>query len=185
MNLEIIDVPGRVSTEMLAIRQNAIKRADGIILVYSVPDRTSYELIPSFRSQITSTNKVPVVLVGTMTDLPASVKKSEAEKYSASVLNCDYFEISATCGTKIVEPVCSLIRQIRKSTAIREKMAKNPPKSLANYLNRSNVHLTGGELEIINNMMSNLKENLFLTSLNLRGIFTFCVLTSIRSWIRK
>ncbi|XP_078702871.1 GTP-binding protein Di-Ras2-like [Branchiostoma floridae x Branchiostoma belcheri] len=109
--LRVIDTTG--SYNFPAMRRLAIYKAKAILLVYSVTDKNSfqeaktlYELVHSVKTDLL---KVPVVLVGTKTDLTdqRDVKKKEGTELEL-IWNCGFLEVTV----KDEEQVTDVFRRV-------------------------------------------------------------------------
>ena len=107
------DTAGQERFQNLA--KNFYKRAEGIIVVYSVTDREAFEKIDSWLEQIQE-NAPPntaVILVANKSDLDfeREVSKEEGLKLAASK-NLPFFETSAKLGTDVKEAFTYVIETI-------------------------------------------------------------------------
>jgi len=119
--LDILDTAGQ---EEFQIQTDAwIRDADGVLLVYSITDSTSFDYIEHLRQQIHRVSydevdedkQLPIVLCGNKCDLKSQRKvtlRMGMEK--AKEMNCPFFETSAKTKTKSVEVFHETVRQIRR-----------------------------------------------------------------------
>ena len=100
-----------------AISFNLIKIADGILLMYDISDRSSFEALPGWLDSIRENkgNDFPIVLIGNKCDLEdkRKVKKEEGEK-EAEKYELKFYESSNKEGININEPVMDLVSVIMK-----------------------------------------------------------------------
>ena len=105
------------------IAKSYIKGANGILLVYDVTQRTSFEGIKNWVKQIKDqvSSRVSVVLIGNKTDLvdKREVKTEEGEELGKEY-NYQFFETTAKDGININEAFEALIK------AIAEKYSYKP-----------------------------------------------------------
>ena len=89
-----------------SISLNYLKGTNGIILVFDITNRQSFELLNNWMRDIEETNKADVglILIGNKSDLKSYRKVSiEEAKNFANKYKCTYFEGSAKTGEKIFE----------------------------------------------------------------------------------
>jgi small GTP-binding protein len=111
--IKICDTAGQERYRSLAI--NTIRRCDGIILMYSITNRNSFELISEWINNIydLKDRETPIILIGNKCDLEDQRKVSReegmntAEKYKTT-----YFETSAKEGINVEEAIDELINKI-------------------------------------------------------------------------
>ena len=110
-----------------SISLNLIKNADGIILMYAINDRVSFEAIPRWVDSIIEVkgNDFPIILIGNKCDLEEERKitKEEGEK-EAEKYGFIFFESSNKDGTNLDEFVMSLVSNIIEKKKIKEKTEK-------------------------------------------------------------
>ncbi len=91
------------------------RNANGIILVYDVSNRDSFEhlmfWIASINSNLGDSKKLKKIIIGNKIDLEKNVTKEEAEIF-AKKNNCLYFETSAKDSIGISESMKTLIEAI-------------------------------------------------------------------------
>lgn len=89
-----------------SISLNYLKGTNGIILVFDITNRESFELLDNWMKDIEETNRMDVgmILIGNKSDLKdkREVSKEEAQNF-ASLYGCKYYEGSAKTGEKIFE----------------------------------------------------------------------------------
>lgn len=135
VNLEIID-PGPESRNEQTVGNRAIW-ADGLILVYSITDRKSFEEIQHLHNLIDPfKQKTVVIIFGNKSDLEH--KRQVPEKEAASLaekLQCSFFEGSASEGhTKISEAFHELYKEVAKRK--KERKVSLSPRPLRNALGK-------------------------------------------------
>lgn len=110
---------------------------DGIMLVYDIGDRNSFEKVSSWITQIhkETTSEVVCVLIGNKIDLPATERQvtTEEGKALADEFGLDFYETSAFKNQNVNESFNDLIWKILKTKEIR-----SPRPTI---LKSNNVHL--------------------------------------------
>ena len=112
ISLKIWDTAGQERFKSVATQY--IKSCDGLLIVYAVNDRTSFEKIEEWLKEVeekkNTNNKVPLVLIGNKIDLENErvVSKEEGEKL-AEKYNIEFFECSAKNGINVNEAFQYLI----------------------------------------------------------------------------
>ena len=106
-----IDTAGQ--EKFKAISVNYLKAADGVILVFDITKRDTFELLESWLKEIKETNKADIskILIGNKADLEYErmVSTDDGEKL-AETINCKYFEASAKTGKNVVEALDEIAR---------------------------------------------------------------------------
>ena len=98
------------------IVQSAIKNTQGIILIYSVTDPSSFEDCEGWMGRINDQQDLltfPMFFVGNKIDLERAVNKEDAEAF-AKKYNMKYFEISAQTGEGVKEVIDEFIVEVYK-----------------------------------------------------------------------
>jgi len=124
-----------------SISLNIIKDAQGIILMYDVTDKTSFESIAEWINNVKDAkgSNFPMVLVGNKIDLNDIRIVSEKEgKELAEENELDFFETSNKDGTNLEKATFALVNKILKkqeeeenienSYNVSEKLTKNKSK---------------------------------------------------------
>jgi GTPase KRas len=119
--VELLDTPAQV--EYTALRDQWIRSSHGILLIYSITSRESFEKLHSIWLQIKGVKEslghwqgFPILLVGNKTDLEdqRQVSIKEGQKL-ASMLGCFHAECSAKTNLDVDEIMYNLVRKIRAS----------------------------------------------------------------------
>ena len=118
--LQIWDTAGQ--EKFRSIVQTYFQGAMGILLVYSINDRKSFENIENWMRQITSnTQSEPViVLVGNKADLADRVIQTSEGERIAQQYNIQFFETSAKSGNHVKDAFFQLTKEVK------EKVGENP-----------------------------------------------------------
>lgn len=115
--------------------------ADGLMLVYSITDRKSFEELRELHNLIISfKQKTVVVIVANKSDLEHERQVSEAEGVSlAESLKCAFFECSASEGyPKIAEAFHELYREvIKKKKEKKISLSPRPLRALGKVFRRN------------------------------------------------
>lgn len=123
IKLKLWDTAGQEKFRTLT--QQYYKNADGILLIFDIKDRSSFDKIHSWMEQIqynTPNNQMPIVLVGNKCDCKEkerTVKLEEMEKI-ANEYGVSYFETSALTNKNINECFTCLCELIVKNKQITE-----------------------------------------------------------------
>ena len=111
VNVKFYDTSGQERYHSLSA--NFIKRADGIILMYDITNRESFDTISKWWEDIRDYKErdFPVILVGNKNDLEdeRKVKKEEGESKSKEY-NAKFYEVSNKDGTNVEESSRELIK---------------------------------------------------------------------------
>ena len=113
VNVKFYDTSGQERYHSLA--PNFIKTTDGILLMYDITDRETFDAISKWYNDILNNKEkdFPIILVGNKTDLEdeRQVQREEGEDF-AKKLNIKFFEVSNKDGTNVKESSKELIRMI-------------------------------------------------------------------------
>ena len=112
-NINFFDTAGQEKYKSLAI--NVIKKADGVILMYDVTDKKSFEAISTWMKNVIDIKgkDFPVMLVGNKIDLVDHREVStEDGENSAKQYGIQFYEISNKFGTNIEEACSGLIKLV-------------------------------------------------------------------------
>lgn len=136
----------------------------GIMLVYSINDRKSFENIENWMRQISANtqNDTVVLLVGNKSDVEdRAVQTSEGERV-ATEHNIKFFETSAKQGSNVEEAFYQITKEIKKRVGD-NPVVKNDKKSLlpenmrGGGDNNANIKLTNPQDNKDENAESNCK----------------------------
>ncbi|KAH9974824.1 24 kDa ras-like protein [Russula compacta] len=113
--VDVLDTAGQ--EEFSAMRGHYMLDGDGFLLVYSVTERNSFNVIEAYHQQILrvkDTQSVPIVLVGNKSDLEYErrVDMVEGQRF-AQELGCRFVETSAKLGINVTETFTDLVCEIR------------------------------------------------------------------------
>jgi len=113
--VDVLDTAGQ--EEFSAMREHYMLDGEGFLLVYSVTERDSFDLIGTYHEQILrvkDTQSVPIVLVGNKSDLECdrTVDMLEGQLF-AQELGCRFVETSAKLGINVTETFIDLVCEIR------------------------------------------------------------------------
>ena len=107
------DTAGQERYRSMAL--SVIKKTDGIILMYDITDKSSFESIPSWMEQIEENKglKFPIILCGNKCDLEEErvISKEEGEKL-AKKLGINFFEMSCQNEINLKTVGYEIINQI-------------------------------------------------------------------------
>jgi len=124
-SLEVTDTAG--AEQFTALNEFYIKSADGFILVFSLTQETSLREIETLRQQIyrVKGTKVPIVVVGTKSDLVAEreVQRSYIQELS-STWKLPFYETSAKRNWHVDDVFEDLVRQMRSAYPEEKKVRK-------------------------------------------------------------
>ena len=123
----------------MARESDYIKKAKGILLVYDITDKRSFESLGNWMNDIEEeevADKVPIILVGNKSDLEEErvISKQEGEKV-AKQYNLKFYETSCKNGDNVENCFLDLARQI--VDRMKEKKGNNSQENIKN-LNISN-----------------------------------------------
>ena len=96
-----------------AISINYLKSTNGVILVFDITNKESFELLETWMNELKENNKIDIskILIGNKLDLAEKreVQKEEAENF-AKQIGCQYFEGSAKSGENINDALDEIAR---------------------------------------------------------------------------
>nr|P38976.1 RecName: Full=Ras-like protein RAS2; Flags: Precursor [Hydra vulgaris]CAA50187.1 RAS2 protein [Hydra vulgaris]prf//2204244A ras 2 gene [Hydra vulgaris] len=116
-HLDILDTAGQ--EEFSAMRDEYMRTGEGFLLVFSVTDRSSFDEIPRFHTQILRVKDIeefPMILVGNKSDLEneRTVSTAEAQELGRK-LKVSYLESSAKQRINVDAAFHDLVRAIRNA----------------------------------------------------------------------
>ena len=112
--MQIWDTAGQ--ERFRGITRSYYRGAQGIILMYDVTDRTSFENIHNWIQDIQSNGHIKIILVGNKTDLTPQVHTAEGLAL-ARQYNLQFVETSAKDATNVETAFMELINQLLNSPA--------------------------------------------------------------------
>ena len=99
-----IDTAGQEKFRAISI--NYLKGTDGVILVFDLTNKETFDLLESWIEQLKQTNKTDTskILIGNKSDLvnERQVTTEDAQNFAES-LKCKYYEASAKTGKNVTE----------------------------------------------------------------------------------
>jgi len=131
VNLNIYDLPGQETYHQLA--KNYMKGLNGVILVYDIITKGTYEKIDFWYEQmkeaLDDVNKIPFLLIGNKCDLEENrvVTKEEGLKFVENKKNMIFYECSAKSGLNVEKAINELAANILKCN--RSTNEENPSNS--------------------------------------------------------
>ncbi|EDO36396.1 predicted protein [Nematostella vectensis] len=141
--LDILDTAGQ--QEFTAMREQYMRNGEGFIIIYSITDRSSFNLAAQYKDQIERvrrTDDIPIVLVGNKDDLEGKREVTTQEGQElAHRFDCPFFETSACQRHFVDDAFHGLVREIRKKEKQRltghfQEEKKGLVKSLRNFVKR-------------------------------------------------
>ncbi len=116
ITVKIFDTAGQEKYRSLAA--NFLKKADGIILVYDIKYKISFENLNKWLKDINENAKgLPIVLIGNKTDLEENreVSKEEGNEFAKKINEeIEFYEASCKTGENIKEAIRFLVEKIYK-----------------------------------------------------------------------
>ena len=116
IKMNFIDTAGQ--EKFRAISVNYLKGTNGVILVFDITKKETFDLIETWIEEINQNNKTNIgkILLGNKSDLEfeREVQKEDAIKL-AEKLGCKYFEGSAKTGENITEALNTVARETYES----------------------------------------------------------------------
>lgn len=135
-HLDILDTAGQ--EEFSAMREQYMRTGEGFLLVFSVTDRSSFEEIPRFHTQILRVkdkDDFPMILVGNKSDLENERTVSTAEGQELSrKLKITYLESSAKQRINVDAAFHDLVRAIRRCNEVVDVAPKRKKKGKCTIL---------------------------------------------------
>jgi len=135
-HLDILDTAGQ--EEFSAMREQYMRTGEGFLLVFSVTDKSSFDEIPRFHTQILRVkdkDEFPMILVGNKSDLEneRTVSTAEAQELGRK-LKISYLESSAKQRINVDAAFHDLVRSIRRSNEVIESPVKGKKKKKCTIL---------------------------------------------------
>ena len=116
ITVKIFDTAGQEKYRSLAA--NFLKKADGIILVYDITYKISFENLNKWLKDINENAKgLPIVLIGNKADLEENreVSKEEGNEFAKKINEeIEFYEASCKTGENIKEAIRFLVEKIYK-----------------------------------------------------------------------
>ena len=119
VKIQIWDTAGQ--EKYMSINKNLFQRVQGIILMYDITKRESFERLDIWINLIKqNTNNMPIVLVGNKLDEEDNEEKGRIVEYSegedfAKKNGYNFFEASASNGTNVEEAFYSIAENVIQS----------------------------------------------------------------------
>ena len=139
----LYDTTGQEKYKSIAL--NIIKNAQGIILMYDITDRKSFESIPDWIKSVKDAkgSNFPMILLGNKLDKEdVRVIKEKEGKELADEYKIKFFETSNKTGTNIQEAGMALVNEILKINNLENRESK---------LSKSNTILSKKSVKLKNN----------------------------------
>ena len=111
VRVNFIDTAGQ--EKFRAISVNYLKGTDGVILVFDITNKETFDLLETWLNELRDTNKSDVskILIGNKSDLAEKrqVTSEDANKLAENI-KCKYYEASAKTGENINEALDEIAR---------------------------------------------------------------------------
>lgn len=119
-HIEVVDTAGQ--EEFHSMLDQWIRSADGILLVYDVTNRSTFDELQRFYDKIMEADRgVPFFLVGNKCDVPDVARKVstlEGNRLAETRFQCPFMEVSAKERINVVAAFQELIQMIHARAAI-------------------------------------------------------------------
>ena len=113
VSLNIEDTGDGFSHEFPAMMEVSLKATDGIILVFSVADKQTFEDISLIRESISSHYpNIPIVIAGNKTDQNRELARLDTEATVCFEWECGYVECCARDGSNVEKVFDNITTQI-------------------------------------------------------------------------
>lgn len=124
VQVKIWDTAGQEKFQNLT--QQYYKNAHGILLVFDVTDRETFDKVSEWMNDIQKGNKggTKIVLIGNKIDLPSRSVTYEEGKGKAKEYDIPYYETSAKTGENTREMFDDFIRELIRNPQAKEKEQK-------------------------------------------------------------
>ena len=114
LKMKIWDTAGQERFKSMSL--NAVKNVDGLLLVYSIANRESFNNLEGWLSQlndVTDLKKKPVVIIGNKKDLERSrqIEFNKGKEFADSH-NLHFYEVSAKTGENVQEAFNDIFEQL-------------------------------------------------------------------------
>ena len=130
IRLKIWDTAGQ--ERYRSITDNFFKNANGIVLVFDVNSRDTFDnlkiWIQSINLKVPSKN-IKKILIGNKTDLERFISEEEAREF-ANIHNLVYFETSAKLNINIKESINYLVKEIYNSGTLKDQKVEDENKKV-------------------------------------------------------
>ena len=114
LKMKIWETAGQERFKSMSLK--AVKNVDGLLLVYSIANRESFNNLEAWLSQlndVTDLKKKPVVIIGNKKDLESTreVEFNEGKEFADS-RNLHFYEVSAKTGENVQEAFNDIFEQL-------------------------------------------------------------------------
>ncbi|MCJ1436662.1 Ras GTPase ras2 [Xylographa pallens] len=143
-----VDEVGSAERENLELFELYVRRAEALVLVYSVVERASFESVRTLMTDVKKVNvtllkfheeftgSVPVVLVGNKIDSAAPKEVSTEEGHAlAQTMGASLVEVSAMESANVNEAFHLAARLIRRQREVPKKAEDKSPAAVGNKAN--------------------------------------------------
>ncbi|KAJ3427761.1 ras-like protein [Anaeramoeba flamelloides] len=140
---EVLDTSG--AEEYINLFKRFTSVADGVLVLYSITSRNSFDLVTVCCEQIRKykdSDHCPIMIVATKADLEDDRKVSQGEGMDlAKSLNCSFIETSAKSNLNVEQAFIVLARKINKSRLDKLNNNLNNRKTNKNHKNKSTCEI--------------------------------------------
>jgi small GTP-binding protein len=151
------------------INKNYYKNAKGIVLVYDITDRTTFDNVRDWMKSITEStenNSIQILLIGNKYDLEdRNVSLNEGENISKE-FGVDFMETSAKTGGNVENAFMVIVKKILERENIIEKeiQKEKTEKKIENVILNEGEKVENKEKQEINNNIKMETENQLVTN---------------------